>query len=216
VCDPGTGSYTGDPELRNALRSTRAHATVAVDGLEQSPIPPERLFALPDAADARLVAFEPGGIAARLAGEHRGFARAGVVHRRELVLTERGAVVVDRLDGRGAHQVELRWPFASPRARTRRPSRGEAAALARLARAARLPRAFDPAHAVEVPLGAAGRLLVAFACPPGRAPAIEPSLRSPGYGRVEASSTAVVAGTVSCPATLVTLLLHLPAGSAAP
>jgi hypothetical protein len=125
-------------------------------------------------------------------------------------------VVVDRLFGRGAHHVELRWPFASPRACTRRLSAGEVAAFARLGRAARLRRPIDPAHAVEVPLGAAGRLLLAFACPPGLAPAIEPSLRSPGYGRVEEASAAVVAGTVSCPATLVTLLLHLPAGSAAP
>ncbi|HEX9050746.1 MAG TPA: alginate lyase family protein, partial [Anaeromyxobacter sp.] len=216
VCDPGTGSYTGDPELRDALRSTRAHATLAVDGLEQSPIPPERPFALPDAADARLVEFEPWGVAARLVGEHRGFARAGVVHRREVALTEQGAVVVDRLVGGGAHQVELRWPFASPLARVRALSPGEAAALARLARAARLRRPVDSATAVEVPLGAAGRLVVAFACPPGLAPAIEPSLRSPGYGRVEEASAAVVAGAVSCPAVLTTLLLHLPAGSAAP
>jgi hypothetical protein len=216
VCDPGTGSYTGDPELRNALRSTRAHATLSVDDLEQSPVPPDRLFALPDAASARLVAFEPEGIPARLAGDHRGFARAGIIHRRELALAERGAVVVDRLVGRGAHRVELRWPFASRLARTRRLSAAEVRALARLARAAGLRRAIDPERAVEVPLGAAGTLVVAFACPPRLGPVLEPSVRSPGYGRVEEVSTAVVAGTVSCPAAIATLFLHVPAGSAAP
>jgi hypothetical protein len=209
VCDPGTASYTGDPDLRNAFRSTRAHATIVVDGLEQAPIPAERLFALPDAAAARLLEFDPGGTAARLAGEHRGFARAGVVHRREVTVVERGAVVVDRLLARGVHAIELRWPFASPLARARRPSAEEAAALARLARVARLRATFDPEHAVEVPLGAAGRLLVAFACPPGLAPTVVPSLRSPGYGSVEEGSTALVAGRLTCPAALATLFLHL-------
>ncbi|HET8542263.1 MAG TPA: alginate lyase family protein [Anaeromyxobacter sp.] len=216
VCDPGTGSYTGDPELRNALRSTRAHATLVVDGLEQAPIPSDRLFALPDVAGARLLEFDPAGPAALLAGEHRGFAREGVVHRRQIALTERGAVVVDRVLGRGAHDVELRWPFASPAARVRPLAPAESAALARLARAVRLRRAVDASHAVEVSLGAAGRLLVAFACPPGLSPALAPSLRSPGYGRVVEGSTALLAGTVACPAALATLLLHLPDGGAAP
>ena len=210
VCDAGTGSYTGDPELRNALRSTRAHATVVVDGLEQSPVPAERLFALPDAAAARLLEFEPAGAVARLAGEHRGYARAGVVHRREVTLAARGAVVMDRLLGRGAHALELRWPFATPRARVRALARDEAAALARLARAVGLRPGVDPAHAVEVRLGAAGRLVVAFACPPGLVPALVPSLRSPAYGSVEETSAAVVAGSVPCPAALATLFLHLP------
>lgn len=35
IIDPGTGSYTGDPQLRNALRSVAAHSTVRMDGREQ-------------------------------------------------------------------------------------------------------------------------------------------------------------------------------------
>jgi heparinase II/III-like protein len=218
VCDPGSPSYTGDPELRNAFRATRAHATLVVDGLEQAPILPERLFALPDVSEARLVAFEPGGPAAVLVGEHRGFARAGVVHRREIAVTAGGVAVVDRLAGGGtaAHEVELRWPFPSPSATLRPLARREAAALARLARAARLPWPLDAAHAVEVPLGAGGRLLVAFACPPGLVPEIGPSLRSPGYGQLADGSTALVAGALACPAALATLFLHLPDRSTLP
>jgi hypothetical protein len=214
VCDPGSPSYTGDPDLRNAFRATRAHATVVVDGLEQAPILPERLFALPDVSDARLLAFDPGGPAALLAGEHRGFARAGIVHRREIAVTSWGIAVVDRLAGRGAHHVELRWPFASPHLRLRPVARGEAASLARLARAARLRWRVDPEHAVEVPLGDAGRLLVAFACPPGFVPEIGPSLRSPGYGQVADAATAVLAGPVGCPAAFGTFFVHLPRESA--
>jgi hypothetical protein len=214
VCDPGSPTYTGDPEVRNAFRSTRAHATVVVDGLEQAPILPERLFALPDVSAARVLHFEAGGPAASLVGEHRGFARAGVVHRREIAVSAAGVVVVDRLAGSGTHPVELRWPFASPHARLRRLGAAEAAALARLARGGRLPWRVDAAHAVEVPLGAAGALLVAFACPPGLSPELAPSLRSPGYGRLADGSTALLAGIVACPAALATLFLHLQHRSA--
>ncbi len=210
VCDPGNPSYTGDPDLRNAFRATRAHATVVVDGLEQAPILPDRLFALPDVSDARLLAFEPGGAAARLAGEHRGFARAGVVHRREIAVAAHGVIVVDRLAGRSAHAVELRWPFASGAARVRPASPGEEQALARLGGAARVPWRLDLARAVEVPLGRAGTLLVAFACPPGLAPTIVPSLRSPGYGQLADGTTALVEGIVTCPGALATLFVLSP------
>jgi hypothetical protein len=216
VCDPGSPSYTGDPELRNAFRATRAHATVVVDGLEQAPILPERLFALPDVSQARLVAFDPDGPAAILIGEHRGFARAGVVHRREIAVFGRGVVVVDRLAGGGVHAVELRWPFAAPGATLRPLDAAEARAVERLARPARLRWPVDAARAVEVSLGAAGRLLVAFACPPGLVPEVGPSLRSPGYGRLADGSTAFLAGALTCPAALGTILLHLPDRSTTP
>jgi hypothetical protein len=211
VCDPGCPSYTGNPEVRNAYRSTRAHATITVDGLEQAPILAERLFALPDVADARLLAFEGGGALARLAGEHRGFARAGIVHRREIMLAEGGAVVVDHLAGRGEHRFELRWPFATPAARVRPTSPSDAEAVRRLARSARLRWTVDARVVVEVPLGRAGTLLVAFAGPPGLEPSVVPSVRSPGYGQVAETSTALVAGTVPCPAALATVLVLLPA-----
>ena len=210
VCDPGTGSYTGDPELRNALRSTRAHATVVVDGLEQAPILSDRLFALPDVSDARVLAFDPGGPAARLAGEHRGFARAGVVHRREVAVTEHGVAVLDRLAGSGEHRVELRWPFAAADARLRPASREEEDLLVRLARAVRLPCPLEPGQVVEVALGPAGRLLAAFACPPGLTLRLSPSVRSPGYGELEDACAAVASGTIPCPAALGTLFLLVP------
>lgn len=36
ISDPGTGSDYGHPEWRSAMRATRAHANVAVDGQDQS------------------------------------------------------------------------------------------------------------------------------------------------------------------------------------
>ncbi|BDG01724.1 heparinase II/III family protein [Anaeromyxobacter oryzae] len=217
VCDPGMPVYGRDPALRDAFRSTRAHATAVVDGLEQAPLVPGRIFALPEAAGARVVAFSSGEEADHLAGEHRGFVpRAGVVHRRELWAAEAGLVAVDRILGRGTHAIELRWPLASTRARLRRVTGAEAAALARLALLARLRRPVDPEHAVEVPLGGAGRLLVAFACPAGLVPELGPALRARGYGELEDASAILLAGPVACPAALATLFLHLPAEERSP
>jgi hypothetical protein len=209
VCDPGSPSYTGDPELRNAFRATRAHATVVVDGLEQAPIPPDRLFALPEAAGARVVAFDPGGAAERFVGEHAGYARAGVVHERAISVSAEGVVVVDRLRGSGRHAVELRWPFASPTSRARRLGAAELARVERLAREARVRVRVDAAHAVEVPLGAEETVLAAFALPAGLVPEVAPAVRSPGYGELAPGSAAVVAGTLACPASLVTFFLLL-------
>src|SRR6266540_4227158 len=199
VCDGGTPATGAGPELRDAFRSTRAHATVVVDGLEQAPLLRERPEALPDVTAARLLAFEPGGTADRLLGEHRGFARAGVIHRREVLVAEAGVVTVDRLAGAGPHRVELRWPFASAGARLRPVAAKEEAALERLARAVRLRAAPDRVHAVEVPLGDR-RLLVAFALPPGLVPEIAPAVYAPGYGQLAHGAVALVAGGVRCPA----------------
>ena len=54
LVDPGTGSYHGDPEWREALRGTRAHNTIEVDGLDQSE--PRGLFLWGRKAEAHLVA----------------------------------------------------------------------------------------------------------------------------------------------------------------
>ena len=209
VADPGTPCYGRDPALRNAFRSTRAHATVSVDGLEQAPLPADRIFALPEAAGARVLELALGGEVERLVGEHRGYlARAGVVHRRELLVSAAGLVVLDRLEGAGEHAVELRWPLAPPASRLHVLADDEAAALAALARLAGL-RPPDPARAVVVPLGAAGRLLLAFVLPPGLEVSVGPSLRAPGYGALVDAATARIAGRIGCPATLATVFLHL-------
>lgn len=213
VCDPGTPVYGRDPALRDAFRATRAHATVAVDGLEQAPIPPGRIFALPEAAGARLIGLARGADADQLAGEHRGYARAGIVHRRRLWAAPEGLVAVDRLLGRGRHAVELRWPLASIRAAVRPATAAEADALARLARTAgrgRLRGPLDLCGVVEVSLGAAGRLLLALSGPTGLALELAPAVRAPGYAERVEGTVALAAGTVRCPATLATVILHLP------
>jgi hypothetical protein len=206
VCDPGMPVYGRDPALRDRFRSTAVHATVRVDGLEQSPIPPGRPFALPDRAGARLLHLDSGPTAEHLAGEHRGFAaRAGLVHRRDLWLTERGALVLDRLAGEGAHRIELRWPFGAAALSPRAASREERAALDALA--ALGPRAgrLWSERAVEIALPSGRRLLLAFAGPP-LAPALVDAPWSPGYGQLRDGRAVTLDGTLRCPVGLATVL----------
>lgn len=209
VCDPGMPVYGRDPALRDRFRSTALHATVTVDGLEQSPIPPGRLFALPDRAGAKLLRLDSGSAAEHLAGVHEGFAaRAGVVHRRDLWIAERGALVLDRLTGAGAHRLDLRWPLATTRVTLRPASREERAALEALA--ALGPRA-GPLHAAgvaELTLPSGARLLLAFAGPP-LAPELADAPWAPGYAQLRAGRAVTLSGTLSCPVALASVFLVL-------
>jgi hypothetical protein len=101
VVDPGTGVYTPDPALRDRLRASRAHATLAVDGLEQNG--PRGLFALEPRADPRALVVE----ADRFVGEHVGY---GAPHRREVVL-EAGVLRVSDSCAAGAVR-RVRLPLA--------------------------------------------------------------------------------------------------------
>ncbi len=210
VCDPGSPSYTPDPELRDRFRSTRAHATVTVDGREQAPIPPGQLFALPDAARATCLVLESADRHERFVGEHRGYARLGLVHRREVLLLDDALVVIDRLDGMGAHDVQLRFPFPSPDARLRRVRPLERAKLEALG--AGTAALLDLRHAVEIGPVASPLALLAVASLVRLEALLESAAYSPGYAELAPASTAVFTGRLICPATLWTAILPL-AGS---
>jgi len=202
VCDPGSPSYTGDPALRDRFRSTRAHATIAVDGAEQARIPPRRPFALPDAASARLLAFESGTGGARLVGEHRGYARLGVVHRRELTLLDSMVVVVDRLEGTGGHAIELRFPYPSREARLRPAGPAERRRVAALGAGG-----WDFSHAVEMGPASGPLAVLIVASPSPLEVCLEDSAYSPGYGELEPARSAVFTGRLACPVALVSAIL---------
>ncbi|WP_445259064.1 alginate lyase family protein [Nocardioides aurantiacus] len=111
VDDPGTGSYYGHPEWRRVHRSTPAHATLTVDGQDQSVI--GGAFLWKDHARVRLheVDLERGVVDA----EHDGYRRLAepVVHRRRVEAPpgNDGFLVLDVVIGLGEHEVSVSWPL---------------------------------------------------------------------------------------------------------
>jgi hypothetical protein len=207
IVDPGSPCYTSDPEKRNLYRSTAAHSTLQIDGEEQSRLPAQRLFALPDSARARMLRFESTPLCERFAGEHRGYERLSpaVRHRREVTF-HRGArafLIVDRLTGGGEREVVARFHLPDPQARVRPASPEERERLLRLVRVGEL----DLANAVE--LGPEGAPLALLAVT-SRAP---PELRrfdySPGYGELREARCVEVGLRAELPLELVAALMLL-------
>jgi hypothetical protein len=75
ITDPGTGSYTGDPDLRNRLRRTAAHATLQLGDREQN-VPGDGvdgLFRLDESAHPQVASWSAQGDGAELEAAHVGF-----------------------------------------------------------------------------------------------------------------------------------------------
>jgi hypothetical protein len=208
ICDSGTFCYGNVAPLRNAFRATRAHATLSIDGEEQAPLPSGRLFALPDEARARVIEVSEDDTSARFTGEHRGYARLGVIHRRTFVAEDDGLLICDELSGRGRHRVDLRFPLATPNARGRALADAERLRLAPwLLRSGISATHFTAALEIG-PDNAPIALLAVFA-----RIAIDAQLTrsgySPGYGELHPSGTAVFSGTGDCPIHLISIILPL-------
>ena len=110
LIDPGTFTYTGDLAWRRYFRSTGAHNTVTVDGLDQAV--QETAFMWRQPFNSTLVRSESAPGVYRALARHDGYARlpGKVVHWRGFVLKSTGFLLVwDHLDGVGAHHLELRW-----------------------------------------------------------------------------------------------------------
>ena len=204
IIDPGTGCYTADALMRDRFRGTAAHATLVVDGCEQSPILDGRPFALPDRARAPRVTLEELGEVARLSAEHHGYQRlpARVTHRRTLVLHRRERVLLidDQLAGRGRGAVELRFPiFGTARLGARPATRARIAELTQLLGPVDLDRVVElDGRAALVPLGAS-----ALSTHLEEAPA---SLR---YGEIMRLPLVTIRGLLRFPTTLRHALLFV-------
>jgi len=55
IIDPGTYTYSGDPEMRNKFRSTLFHNTLVIDQIEQNIIPKNDLFRLIGNCDVKVI-----------------------------------------------------------------------------------------------------------------------------------------------------------------
>lgn len=112
--DPGTGCYGASPGVRNALRGTAAHNTVAVDDLDQT-----------DALDVfkwlrrfpvRLLDGYCGRDFGYALAMHEGYHRLQqpVTHYRAVLFVHRpnpSCIIADRLEGEGCHRCALRFHF---------------------------------------------------------------------------------------------------------
>lgn len=111
LADAGTYDYFTYPAWREYFRSTRAHNTVEVDGLDQSVL--QGLFLWGQRAEARCLSWEPGTPVVRVGGEHDGYTRLSdpVVHRRHLELdaAARTLVIRDEIVAQGEHEVALHF-----------------------------------------------------------------------------------------------------------
>lgn len=119
LVDPGTYRYNGVPEWRHYFKSTRAHNTVTIDGLDQAV--QETSFIWSHPYEATLLAARETPVGIFLAAQHNGYARlpAPLIHRRHIYLTEDSYLIIhDTFHGEGVHTFELNFHL-HPQAKVR-------------------------------------------------------------------------------------------------
>ncbi|MCX7887221.1 MAG: heparinase II/III family protein [Verrucomicrobiae bacterium] len=104
--DSGTFDYFRWPEDRRYFRSTRAHNTVVVDGLDQSVQAGPFLWS--SKAKTTVEAWDDTTAVA----SHDGYARIGVLHRRSVTLRGKVLEIADSLLGSGEHDVTILFHLA--------------------------------------------------------------------------------------------------------
>lgn len=109
--DPGTFDYFTHPAWRRYFRSTGAHNTLEVDGMDQSEMLGPFLWGR--RAEARCLSWAADGSGAEVLGEHDGYRRLPdpVAHRRGLRLDYAARIleIRDEVQAQGSHQVVLRF-----------------------------------------------------------------------------------------------------------
>jgi hypothetical protein len=113
LVDAGTFVYITPGQERQAFRGTRAHNTLAVDGLDQAQ--PEGPFAWDVLPTTRVEHWTPGAGFTLFAGWHSGYERlTPPVRHHRFVFHLDGAfwMVRDVADGQGSHLLETSWHFA--------------------------------------------------------------------------------------------------------
>lgn len=122
LIDPGTFAYHTDRRWRDYFRSTFAHNTVEIDGVDQSVSGGNFLWLRK--AMARCLSHSLEGERQHVEGEHDGYRRLSrpVTHRRrvEFDASCNAFTVTDWLEGAGAHRARLCWHLG-PRARSASP-----------------------------------------------------------------------------------------------
>jgi hypothetical protein len=204
VVDRGTYVYARDPAERNTRRGTAGHSTVQVDGLEQNRILPTRLFALPDRTRARVTGLEQRSGFEIATGEHRGYERDGIVHRRTAALAGDCAAFADELRGSGEHLFEARWFVPHEDLVQRAATPEEVERLERLHQTG-FSFGYDPRRCVV----AGGRALFAFGATLPWTLRVTKTDVSPGYAERKPARCVAVELAGAAPARLFTAVLFL-------
>jgi hypothetical protein len=115
LVDPGTYTYTPEPEWRLCFRSTAYHNTVVVDDQEQSPLEMRKPFWTGEDPGAQLVDWHVSSGKEWLLGEHRGYSRLSdpVIHRREVLFDSQTPfwLISDHLEAVATHTFRLHFHF---------------------------------------------------------------------------------------------------------
>jgi asparagine synthase (glutamine-hydrolysing) len=110
LVDPGSYLYNGPEEWHDHFLCTESHNTVQVDGRDQ--MLHYRKFKCLYWTEAKLLRFEDNPDWALCEGEHYGYQRhpGRCVHRRSVLFVKDDLwIVVDRIEGSGAHRARLHW-----------------------------------------------------------------------------------------------------------
>ena len=110
LCDPGTFEYCGDGQGRSWFRSTRAHNTLSVDGLDQAEA--RGPFAWNSLPKTRVERWITGRSFEVFTGSHDGYRRLQfpVTHERWVVhFRGLGWLIRDVALGSGNHTLDLAW-----------------------------------------------------------------------------------------------------------
>ncbi len=115
ITDRGTFCYTCDSEMRNKLRSTYSHNTIAVDGTEQAEF--SGLWSIKqDLTSPDLLEWKSNDEQDVIEAQHRAYEQLArpVVHRRKITFNKRQRTFLleDNLLGDGTHTIETMFHFA--------------------------------------------------------------------------------------------------------
>jgi hypothetical protein len=114
LVDPGTFDYFAYPDWRTYFRSTRAHNTIEIDGVDQSVMAGPFMWSA--RAQAACVDWQPSDCGGQVVGDHDGYVRLPdpVVHRRKLELdgVRRVLTIEDHLLADRRHSVAVYFHFA--------------------------------------------------------------------------------------------------------
>ena len=108
--DPGTYLYNGGPPWNNGLAGTAVHNTVMIDGRDQMRRAGRFLWLDWAQASGKSFSTKNSNYLDCFEGEHDGYRKLEVKHRRMVrCVSEDAWVVVDDLLGGGEHELRLHW-----------------------------------------------------------------------------------------------------------